>query len=573
MLQEGCTLMLKSYKFFLDEEHIYEIVREFLNEIRDFVKYDICNLIYVYSDMNYATVLLSCCKDEENNSRFQDKLIDLTKKPHSNLFKLATEEKKAIIFSHSNIQNSKADLYEPFIEDIKNEVYIPFLNRDATALIGCLYLGCYDPDNVFKHKYLIDKKFLSKLMSIQGAFAIFYDKLREKWYLGKLIHVMDDIVSQRDPFMINHHYNVANWATIIADELNLSKDKKKELYLAAVFHDIGKLYISESILNKNGKLSDEEYNIIKKHPEYSYIIVNELLQNNIAKIVKYHHERYDGKGYPEGLKGEDIPFESRILAISDAVDAMLSHRIYKKPMEISTVINEIIKNRSKQFDPEIAEIMAKVLINIKKRNIGVLSDPNTFGTMNIITKAKTFTMQGTIIPSKYGYIFQPYKGYSMKEIEQNEITDICFFTEVAESIYEYEVKLRAIREEKMYIISLVPASLTEYFNIIWDSKGVLSLDSNKKISVDISKISGNSLMFAVKKEEFSNSIDKKTYCFDIYFEDSSSVSVTGKIIKRYEVGYRAYCVFNYVNIPERTRDIIIKHIFRKQGELRRGIIG
>ncbi len=237
------------------------------------------------------------------------------------------------------------------------------------------------------------------------------------------------------------------------------------------------------------------------------------------------------------------------------------------------VINEIIKNRSKQFDPEIAEIMAKVLVNIKKRNIGILSDPNTFGTMNIITKAKTFTMQGTIIPSKYGYIFQPYKGYSMKEIEQNEITDICFFTEVAESIYEYEVKLRAIREEKMYIISLVPASLTEYFNMIWDSKGVLSLDSNKKISVDISKISGNSLMFAVKKEEFSNSIDNKTYYFDIYFEDSSSVSVTGKIIKRYEVGYRAYCVFNYVNIPERTRDIIIKHIFRKQGELRRGIIG
>lgn len=564
--------MLKSYKFMLDEEHIYEIMREFLNEIKDFVKYDICKLIYIYDDMNYATVFLSSCEDEENNCRFQNKLIDLTKETHDNLFKLMVEEKQAIIFSYPNAKNSKEDPYEPFIKDIRNEVYIPFLNRDATALTGCLYLGCYDPDNIFKHGYLIDKKFLSKLMGIKGVYTIIYDKLREEMYLGKLIHIMDDIVGQRDPFMINHHYNVANWATIIADELGLSKDKKNELYTAAVFHDIGKLYISESILNKNGKLSDEEYNIIKKHPEYSHIIVNELLQNNIAEIVKYHHERYDGKGYPEGLKGESIPFESRILAISDAVDAMLSHRSYKKPKEISMVINEIVKNRSKQFDPKIADVMVKVLMDIKKRNIDILSDPNTFGTMNIVTKAKTFTMQGTIIPSKYGYIFQPYKGYSMEEIKQNEITDICFFTEVTESIYEYEVKLRSIRKERMYIIDLLPVSLTEYFNMIWDLKGVLSLDSDNKIDVEISKISGNSLMFAVKKEEFNNSIDNKTYSFDIYFEDSGAVSVTGKIIRRYEVGYKAYCVFKYVNIPERMRDIIIKHIFRKQGELRRSIV-
>lgn len=556
----------------LDEEHIYEIMRVFLNEIRDFVNYDICNLSYVYDDMSYATVLLSCCKDEENNSRFQDKLVDLTRQTHKNLIKLMAEEKQAVIFSYSNAKNSKEDKYEPFIDNIKNEAYIPFFNVNATTLMGCLYLGSYDPDNVFKHGYLIDKKFLSKLMSIKGVFAIIYDKLREEGYLGKLIHVMDDIVGQRDPFMINHHYNVANWVTIMADELNLSKDKRKELYTAAVFHDIGKLYISESILNKKGKLSDEEYNIIKKHPKYSHIIVNELLQNNIAEIVKYHHERYDGKGYPEGLKGESIPFESRILAISDAVDAMLSHRSYKKPKEISMVINEIVKNRSKQFDPEIADVMVKVLMNIKKRNIDILSDPNTFGTMNIVTKAKTFTMQGTIIPSKYSYIFQPYKGYSMEEIKQNEITDICFFTEVAESIYEYEVKLRSIRKERMYIIDLLPVSLTEYFNMIWDLKGVLSLDSDNKIDVEISKISGNSLMFAVKKEEFNNSIDNKTYRFDIYFEDSGAVSVTGKIIRRYEVGYKAYCVFKYVNIPERMRDIIIKHIFRKQGELRRSIV-
>ena len=564
--------MLSSYKLIFDEERIDEIMRVFLNEIRDFIKYDICNLTYIYDDMSYTTILLSSCKDEENNKKFQNKLVDLTKKTSDNVYKLMVEEKQVVIISYPGAKNSKKDPYESFIEDIKNEVYIPLLNGNESSLIGCLYLGSYDPNNVFKHEYLIDKEFLNKLMCIQGGFTIIYDKLREERYLGKLIHIMDDIVRQRDTFMVNHHYNVANWATIIADELDFSEDKKNDLYIAAVFHDIGKLYISDSILNKNGKLSDEEYNIIKKHPEYSYTIVNALLQNNIAEIVRYHHERYDGKGYPEGLKGESIPLESRILAISDAVDAMLSRRSYKKPMEINLVIKEIIKNRSKQFDPKIADIMVKTLMNIKKTNIEILSNPNIFGTINIITAAETFTLQGTIIHSENGYTFQTYEGYSIKKIKKNEITDICFFTEVAGNIYEYEVKLRSIKKERMYISNLLPISLTEYFNLMWDLEGVLSLDSCDKINVDISKISGNSLMFAVKKEEFDNSVDNKTYSFDIYFEDSNVISVTGNIIRKYEVGYKVCYVFKYVNMPDRTRDIIIKHIFRKQGELRRSIV-
>lgn len=134
-----------------DEEYIYEITKASLSEIRDFVKYDICNLVYFNDDMSYAIVLLSSCIDEENSSRFQDKLISLTKKTHDNLFSLLAEERQAIIFSCPNAQNSKEDSYEPSFENIRNEVYIPLMNIDATELIGCLYLGSYDSDNVFKH--------------------------------------------------------------------------------------------------------------------------------------------------------------------------------------------------------------------------------------------------------------------------------------------------------------------------------------------------------------------------------------------------------------------------------------
>lgn len=563
--------MLSSYKLTFYEEQIDEIMNELLNGIRGYVKYDVCNLVYIYDDLSYATIILSSCEDEKIDSKFENKLIDLKKKG-DNLFKLMAKEKQAIILSHSDAKNREEDKYEPFIEDIKNEVYIPFLNGNEHVLIGCLYLGSYDPNNLFKHEHLIDKKFLNKLICIQGGFTIIHDVFRDERYLGKLTHIMDDIVRQRETFMVNHHYNVAHWATIIADELDFSEHKKKVLYISAVFHDIGKLYVNESILNKDGKLSDEEYSIIKKHPDYSYIITNALLQNNIAEIVRYHHERYDGKGYPKGLEGESIPLESRILAISDAVDAMLSHRSYKKNMEIGRVIKEIIRNRGRQFDPEIADMMVKFLMNIKKKNIEILSNPIIFGTINIFTDKKTHTLQGTIIHSKRGYIFRAYKNYSINKIKKNEITDICFFTEVAGNIYEYEVKLRAIKGERMYISNLLPVSQTEYFNMIWDLKGTLSLDFDGKVDVDISKISGNSLMFSVKKEEHKKFVDNKIYSFDIYFEDYSVIPVKGKITRKYEVGYKVCCVFKYVNIPDRIRDMIIKHIFRKQGELRKTLL-
>ena len=128
-------------------------------------------------------------------------------------------------------------------------------------------------------------------------------------------------------------------------------------------HDIGKIIVPRSILNKTGKLTREEYEIVKRHTLKGYEILMEVDgMEEIAKIVKHHHERWDGNGYPDGLREEQIPFESRILAITDAFDAMTSARPYRAPLSVEEALKEISENGGTQFDPNLARIFVQMIM-------------------------------------------------------------------------------------------------------------------------------------------------------------------------------------------------------------------
>ena len=131
-----------------------------------------------------------------------------------------------------------------------------------------------------------------------------------------------------------------------------------------LFHDIGKIGVPDSILQKNDKLTDDEYSEIKNHPTIgAHILSTASIFQDILPIVKYHHEKYDGTGYPEGLKGNDIPYLARITAIADTFDAMTSKRVYRNAMPLETVIEEFKKCRGTQFDPEIDDVFLNILQN------------------------------------------------------------------------------------------------------------------------------------------------------------------------------------------------------------------
>ncbi len=199
------------------------------------------------------------------------------------------------------------------------------------------------------------------ILLIRYTFSLYVDsKSQYMQTVDALMHAIE----ARDKYTEGHCQRVAEIACQIAKQLKYNQWKLEQLNMAAMLHDVGKIGICDDILNKPGKLTIEEYSIIKQHPVIGYDIIKKIRNlENIAEIVKYHHERYDGKGYPEGKKGEELSMDIYIIQLADSVDAMKSDRPYRKALTEDEIIDEIEQNTGTQFHPDIAKIYLNILKN------------------------------------------------------------------------------------------------------------------------------------------------------------------------------------------------------------------
>lgn len=180
--------------------------------------------------------------------------------------------------------------------------------------------------------------------------------------LNQTVEALASAVDAKDTYTHGHSNRVAKYAKEIARMAGMSDKECDDVYLAGLLHDVGKIGIANGIINKKGKLTDEEFAIIKQHPVLGGEILSKILISPSLSVgAKYHHERYDGKGYPEGLKGEDIPQIARIIAVADAYDAMTSKRSYRDMIPQMYVREELVKGTGTQFDPNYAKIMLHLL--------------------------------------------------------------------------------------------------------------------------------------------------------------------------------------------------------------------
>ena len=178
----------------------------------------------------------------------------------------------------------------------------------------------------------------------------------------QMMQTLSTTIEAKDEYTRGHSHRVAEYAVLIAKELGWSQKDILNLRNAAHLHDIGKIGIPDTILNKPTKLTEEEYAVIKEHTVIgAEILKNIRLIDHVTEVARSHHERYDGTGYPDGLKGEKIPIHARIIAVADSYDAMQSRRIYRNPLGTEVIYNEILNNRGTQFDPEIADVFLKLL--------------------------------------------------------------------------------------------------------------------------------------------------------------------------------------------------------------------
>ena len=184
--------------------------------------------------------------------------------------------------------------------------------------------------------------------------------------VSTVAHALD----AKDGYTQGHSTRVSIYAMTLARELGLSEEEVENIRNVALLHDIGKIGIPDFILNKPGKLTEDEYNMMKQHPSVGGEILKDI--DTIPGIeigARYHHERYGGGGYPEGLQGENIPYIARIIAVADAYDAMTSNRVYRKHLSDEDVISELERCAGTQFDPYIAQVAVRMLKDGRMKNL------------------------------------------------------------------------------------------------------------------------------------------------------------------------------------------------------------
>jgi putative nucleotidyltransferase with HDIG domain len=176
-----------------------------------------------------------------------------------------------------------------------------------------------------------------------------------------LLHSLTSAVDAKDAYTCGHSERVALLSRQLAQQIALPDAEVEQIYTAGLLHDVGKIGVPETVLQKTGKLTPEEFEQMKKHPQIGARILADVKQlKHILPGVLYHHERYDGKGYPTGLAGRNIPLMGRIICLADCFDAMTSNRTYRRALPLEVAMTEIRRCSGTQFDPELAEAFLQV---------------------------------------------------------------------------------------------------------------------------------------------------------------------------------------------------------------------
>lgn len=235
---------------------------------------------------------------------------------------------------------------------IASAMCVPLVYQDEK--LGVIYVATRQRANAFTQNDLELMVALAGPAGIAIKNAAFVEELEEDFQTT--LKVLANAVELKDHYTVGHTWRVTNFSVAIAEELGWDEEKLKEVEMGGVLHDVGKIGVPEAVLCKPGRLTKEEFALMKVHPEKGASLMQDSKKlKPLIPYCLYHHERFDGNGYPHGLAGEDIPIEGRVVAVADTFDAMTSNRPYRKGLDPKIAIEEIEKCKGTQFDPECAD--------------------------------------------------------------------------------------------------------------------------------------------------------------------------------------------------------------------------
>lgn len=306
---------------------------------------------HIYSDQDKSMVLAasSDCGIEDGTVR---SLFGKALSKSANEFILDVLNK-----NHDPCLMSEPEKNKYLDDVIHSLIVVPLKIRDK--VFGVVSAFSFREDKLFNEKDIYYLSFIAR----KAATAIENIALYETIYdnLFSTLYAFVTALEARDQYTRKHSIRVAEYGHMIAREMGCTKEELDVIRFAGGLHDIGKIGIQDDILLKTGRLTDEEYKKIKEHPVIGADIISKLgLWDQEMGIIRHHHEHFDGKGYPDGIKGEQIPKLARILSVADSFDAMTSDRAYRKKLEKNKVIDIIKKESGTQFDPQVVEAFLRI---------------------------------------------------------------------------------------------------------------------------------------------------------------------------------------------------------------------
>jgi HD-GYP domain-containing protein (c-di-GMP phosphodiesterase class II) len=334
----------------IDKYNLDDCLQDIAENINSFLGTDSCYFFLLEPHSNELSIAAAVGQGKEHGYKARIKVGE-------GIVGYCAEQKRTLVFSdtngdgeHNKEMGKKEELLTSEIyKNVKLVAVVPLIAFED--LIGVIEVQKRS-EGALKH----DLRALQPLVNIV-ALAVPRRTTDESF--AKLAEICIRFLEEKDEYTHGHSLRVMKYCMLIADKISMPGKDKSELRICSLLHDIGKVIIKDSLLHKKGRLTVSEYETIKMHPTIGSNITGKI-SHSLARKILSHHERFDGKGYPEGRKGNDIPLISRIIAIADAFDAMTSARPYREKMPVANAVGEIKRNSGTQFDPFLAKAFSEL---------------------------------------------------------------------------------------------------------------------------------------------------------------------------------------------------------------------
>lgn len=347
---------------------LYNVSREVnsakdLRELFDLIQRSLSTII---DTRNFYIALRNRGSNEITLAYFVDEKEDFKSLPEGKtLTSYVIENNRPLLVTEGDIkQMRRAGQIDAIENPVKVWLGVPL--RVKEAVIGALVLHNYHDPSAYTRKDVEILEFVSEQIAaaverkrVDEEISLNFERLKKT--STSIIFTMAKILELRDPYTAGHQQRVARLACAIAREMGLDEDEVDGIFMAALIHDIGKIYVPAEILNRPAKLNETEMDLVKTHPSIGYDIVKEIdFAQPVDRIVVQHHERIDGSGYPNGINGNDIILQARILAVADVVEAMASHRPYRPALSLEETLDEIDRYRDVLYDGHVVDACMKI---------------------------------------------------------------------------------------------------------------------------------------------------------------------------------------------------------------------